>query len=78
MKESWDRVWKEMFRVLLRPERRKGEGRRWDKVVPSGCQHLSTQQQVWRIWKALLLMLSGSGLCCDEDEAEEAWGDALL
>lgn len=49
-----------------------------EEAVPSGCQPLSTQQQVWEIWKALLLMLSGSGLCWDEDEAEEAWGDALL
>lgn len=46
--------------------------------MPSGCQPLSTEQQVWEIWKALLLMLSGSGLCWDEDEAEEACGDALL
>lgn len=80
MKESqrWDREWKEMLGVLLRPERRKDEERRWEEVMPSGCQRLSTEQQVWEIWKALLLMLSGSGLCCDEDEDEEAWGDALL
>lgn len=67
-----------MFRALLRPEGRKDEARRGGGAVPSGCQPLSTQQQVWEIWKALLLMLSGSGLCWDEDEAEEAWGDTLL
>ncbi|GAA6111291.1 uncharacterized [Tachysurus ichikawai] len=69
-----------MFRVLLRPEGRKDEVRMGEEeeAVPSGCQPLSTQQQVWEIWKALLLMLSGSGLHWDEDEAEEAWGDTLL
>lgn len=64
--------------MLLKPERRRDEARRREEAVPSGCQRLSTEQKVWEIWKPFLLMLNGSGLSWNEDEAEEAWGEALL